>query len=651
MMHVRDFSLKVKVLVSTLVGVAAIALIIASFWIRDIGIMARTAILEKSRAVVFTAEATRDAMAERLQAGVITDLDQLAKAGDRDKLLKAVPILTAMEVAAKNAAENGYELRVPKFSPRNPRNEPQGVEADVLHQLEKGEKAEVVVYEKGQVRYFRPIVLSADCLICHGDPAGSPDPIGGTREGWKVGEVHGAFEIVSSLKKAAEDSARAGFNVGGLALGVMLVLSIGLFLIIRIVLKPLGHYVHTFQRAATGDLTIRADTRSKDEVGRLAGFFNDFIGTLEGMVREVKSVTENAHAISEDLAASSEETAASLHEISANTEGIKDKIVNLDAEVTASARSAADVNEFISRLARLIEDQAAAITESSASIEEMSASINNIAKASEEKLRIANELETSALDGQTEMEETEQLIKRVADSASVIMEMIQIIQDIASKTNLLAMNAAIEAAHAGDFGKGFAVVADEIRNLAESSAESARTITQSLGEVSEFIKVSESSTARTGEVFSRIVTQIKEVSQSMSEMKNATSELSIGADQILEALSSLVGTTEEVKTSSNEMRQRIGAISQAMQRVSDISADTKGGMEEQTLAMMEIRKAAEAISEAGVRNSDSVRNLQALVNKFVVRRDELASKADIATSVGIAVKKKAESLFKGRKGR
>jgi methyl-accepting chemotaxis protein len=361
------------------------------------------------------------------------------------------------------------------------------------------------------------------------------------------------------------------------------------------------------------------------------------------MVREVKSVTENANALSEGLASSSERTAASLHEIRMNTEGMKDKIGKLDDEVSASARSATEVEDFISRLTELIQSQAAAINESSASIEEMTASINNIAKSSEEKLRIANELEVSALDGQTEMEETEQLIKKVADSTSVIMEMIQIIQDIASKTNLLAMNAAIEAAHAGDFGKGFAVVADEIRNLAESSAESARAITDSLGEVTEFIKVSETSTARTGEVFSHIVAQIKEVSQSMSEMKNATFELSIGAQQILEALSSLVGTTEEVKSSSVEANTRLASITVAMGRVTDISADTKAGIAEEAIAMGEIYAAAEEISKAGVKNSESMRSLQALVNRFIVESGEATDLLPLAETKDIAVKAKPKT--------
>ncbi len=631
MRRIRDFSMKFKILFVTMLGVLTIAVIIAGLYLTDIAEMAGFGILEKSRGIVMTAEATRDAMAEKLRAGVITDLSTFAADGDRDRLLKAVPIITAIEVAGKNAKANGYEFRVPKFSPRNPVNEPKGVEIEALKKLESGALSEYIVRGKGEIRYFRPIKLSEDCLFCHGDPKGSPDPVGGTKEGWRAGEVHGAFEIIHSMKRAEKDALTAQLNVGGFTLGVMIVLGFGLFFLIRMVLKPLAGYVAVFQKAATGDLTVRANARSQDEIGKVAGFFNDFIASLEGMVDEVRAVTETASSISEELAASSEETAASLHEIRANTEGMKNKIVHLDTEVGSSARSAADVREFIARLAELIQAQAAAITESSASIEEMSASIGNIAKASEEKLRIANELETTALDGQAEMEETEQVIKKVADSATVIMEMIQIIQDIASKTNLLAMNAAIEAAHAGDFGKGFAVVADEIRNLAESSAESARAITDSLGEVAEYIKVSESSTARTGEVFSRIVAQIKDVASSMSEMKNATQELSIGAKQILEALGSLVATTEEVKSSSREMSERVGTITEAMDRVSGISADTKMGMEEITIGITEIFKAAEAIAEAGNRNSLSVKRLKELLARFTVRAVE--GEASAATSV------------------
>ena len=617
-MRIRDISLKVKVLVVTIGSILVVNTLIALVFRRDIAVQAERAILEKSRAVVLGSEAARDAMAERIDKGVVTSLEELAAKGERDKLVGAVPVLMAIEVAAKNAQAGEYSFRVPKFQPRNPANEPVGKEIEALKALEKGDLQEYLVREKDNIRYFRPIRLSNECLLCHGDPAGSPDPLGGSKEGWKAGEVHGAFEVISSLRAAQRSVATATLNIGGFTGAIVLALGIGLFFVIRAVLGPITQYVEIFRQAATGDLTVRAAAGRVDEIGRVGSYFNDYISALERMVSEVKSVTESANRTSEELAASSEETAASLHEIRANTEGMKDKIVLLDGEVSRSARSAGEVKDFIDRLAELISSQASAINQSSASIEEMSASIQNIAEAAEEKLRIANELESTALDGQSEMEETERGIKKVADSANLILEMTQIITDIASKTNLLAMNAAIEAAHAGEFGKGFAVVADEIRNLAESSAESARAVTKSLGEVAEVIKSSDASTSRTGEIFDRIVEQIKGVAFSMSEMKNATSELSVGATQILDALGSLVTTTEEVRGSSRDMRARIGAISEAMERVSGLSADTKNGMEEVTIGITEIFKAAEAIAEAGTRNSESVKTLRELVARFRV---------------------------------
>ena len=345
-MRIQDISLKGKVLVMALLGIALITVIITSLYIRDIKKQAVEGILEKSRAIVYTVEATREAMSDKLAMGVITDLETLSDEGNRAKLLEAVPIITAMNVAAKNAELGKYTFRVPKFQPRNPKNEPVGIEIDVLRELEKGQLDEYVVMEPNQIRYFKPIRLSAECLYCHGDPAGSIDPVGGIREGWKVGEVHGAFQIISSLEGARQTEKKATLNISLFAGVVMLMLGLSLFFMIRLVLKPIISYTGAFKLASTGNLTVRADVKGRDEVGRIALFFNDFIATLEKMVRELKGMTAETDRISQDLAASSEETAASLHEIRVNTEGMKNKIVTLDGEVSSSTRSADELGEI-----------------------------------------------------------------------------------------------------------------------------------------------------------------------------------------------------------------------------------------------------------------------------------------------------------------
>jgi len=159
-MKLRDMSIKTKVMAVSFMAIALTAAAIAAMYVRDVSAQAEKSILEKSRAIVFAAEAVREEMADKLGSGIVRDLGELAASGDRNKLLGAVPILTAIDVAAKNAAAGNYEFRVPKINPRNSANEPTPLEREVLLELERGLLAEKVVSDADSVRYFRPIKLS-----------------------------------------------------------------------------------------------------------------------------------------------------------------------------------------------------------------------------------------------------------------------------------------------------------------------------------------------------------------------------------------------------------------------------------------------------------------------------------------------------------
>ena len=163
-------SLTWKVLLIIFCGPILLAVVMAYLHISDIQEAAISARLKESRSVVMMAESVREDMAHKHKLGVLRPLDELRS--DPAKLLQAVPIVTAMNTAAAKAAEAGYEFRVPKESPRNPKNAPSALEREVLTEFSRTNLAEKVIVEKDRLLYFKPIRLSEDCMYCHGDPKG-----------------------------------------------------------------------------------------------------------------------------------------------------------------------------------------------------------------------------------------------------------------------------------------------------------------------------------------------------------------------------------------------------------------------------------------------------------------------------------------------
>ncbi len=441
-----------------------------------------------------------------------------------------------------------------------------------------------------------------------------------------IGEMEIGLVVKLDREEAFAPISAVIWKIALSGLFIIVVAVIVSYLFSRTISKPLKNTAAMLKSVSEGegDLTKRLQVQSKDEIGILSGHFNDFISFLNQMIKKIKLVVDEAKSVSSHLSIISEDTTNSLEEMKVSMENIKDQTVHLDNEIEQSSQLVDEVKDFISQVVQQIGSQASAINQSSSAIQQVSASIQNIADNTETKLSIVNELQDSALLGEKAMKETAEVIKKVASSTHVIIDMITVINNIAEQTNLLAMNAAIEAAHAGDAGKGFAVVADEIRKLAESTTRNSKDISVSLKEVTDYIDISEVSTSKTEETFTNIVDRIKEVALGMLETKTAMGELAIGSDQVTQGLGFLIKITDEVKMSSAEMDLNIEQMLNSIKNVHSISNETRCGMEKVATGVNHLYSLSEKVTIEGIKNAGIVSELEGLIIRFTVDTDSVA---------------------------
>lgn len=490
----KNFSVKWKTLLIALCGPLFIAGVMGVRQVNGIEDGAHDAVLEKSRAVVYMAESARNEMARKLGQGVLKPFEQIPS----DKILEAVPVITAINMAKINASKAGYEFRVPKVEPRNSQNTPTPQELDVLQRLKRDKLDELVVYSDDNIRYFKAIRLTKECLYCHGNPAGSKDVTGGVKEGWKEGEIHGAFEIISSLDEANSQVVSASMSTSLWTLLILGVISAAVWFLMKFsIFQPLLDILNLSKEMAVGNFTRTLAVKAHDEMGEVGNSLNTMVGSVSVVLAEVGDVAGDVASGSSQLATAS----------------------------SALAQGAAT--------------QATNIEEVSASMEEIVGSIRQNADNSSNTEAIAVKAAKDVRESGMALDEALSALKEIADK-------IMVIEEIARQTNLLALNAAIEAARAGEHGKGFAVVASEVRQLAERSGSAA-------AEIGELSGSSVAVADRAGKLLEQLVPDIEKTAELVQEITASTNDQATGAEQISQALQGLDQVIQQNAAASEEI--------------------------------------------------------------------------------------------------
>ncbi|MGE5468823.1 MAG: methyl-accepting chemotaxis protein [Ignavibacteria bacterium] len=391
------------------------------------------------------------------------------------------------------------------------------------------------------------------------DPAAAVDKIVHGIDRAPTAAVDGMVETMGQIaaesqkmEAAAADEIRAAV-VAGLALfisGAVAVLLALALVIVRSITRPLAHLEGTMVRiAAENDLTLRADNPHADEIGRMAQAFDSMIGKMHRLVGQ----TATASAQVANAAGELSDTAARLHEVA-------------DEQSQAVAGNAASVEQLTSSIATVADTADDVKHKSAAGVQETNEGTHKLNQLVEEIRRI-----------QATMEAVAGAVEEFVSSTSAITGMTQEVREIADQTNLLALNAAIEAARAGEQGRGFAVVADEVRKLAEKSGGSANEIDgvaqsimqktthvrETIAKGRQSIGVSASLAAEVESTIGEARGTVQEASRGVEEIAWSVAEQKTASTAIAQAMERIAGASEEASVAAGQMRGSAGTLRQS----------------------------------------------------------------------------------------
>ncbi len=403
-------------------------------------------------------------------------------------------------------------------------------------------------------------------------------------------------------------------------LGVILTLEV--VLILSVLLVENQSHIRHVQKQVGGlaegsmDLSSRVFLLSYDDMGVMSSRVNDLIDNLRDCFIAIREQTGALSRVGEDLAKNMSETASTVEQISSAINGINERATHQSECVAHTNRTMERISGLINGLNDQIEQQAVNVNESSAAIEQMLASITSVTGTLIKNGQNIERLTSASASGREELESVSKDIQTVAKDSESLLEISSVIQAIASQTNLLSMNAAIEAAHAGDAGRGFSVVAEEIRKLAETSGDEAKKVASVLGTIKDSLDKITHSTVQLTSTFEQIDGEVKVVAAQESNIRNAMEEQSAGSKQVYAAISQLNEITENVQEGSKEMLESSAQVIGEGESLDRLATEIAASMNEIAAGTEQMSGVMSSVDQLSTKNHDSIEALLQVLSRF-----------------------------------
>lgn len=381
-------------------------------------------------------------------------------------------------------------------------------------------------------------------------------------------------------------------------------------------LNPIASILSLLGKVSNGDFSERIKVTGKDDFSKLAEQFNHTFDIIQSAMKIIDTDAASIRSIGENLESNMLKTSSSVTQINANIEDVKQQTVMQAKNVVETSTAMKKIVDAIKKLNENIESQATSVSESSSSIEEMMANINSISHIVGQNKELMDKLHDRTLAGKNAAEESSNVAVKIAEESEHLLQTSDVIQNIASQTNLLAMNAAIEAAHVGAAGKGFAVVADEIRKLAQDSDNEGRKIAEVIQETLDIIQQLTIAGKQTAEAFEEVYSIVSETMEREDSIANAMQEQAAGSKEVLSAIHSINEITESVKSGSEDMMGGAELISSEMNSLNILTKEISSSMEEMAMGLNQINDAVQTVNDITRQNKESADSLVMEISKF-----------------------------------